>query len=155
MVYRTLLFFVFCCRAKEVLQRKSVNATGTSTGTQPDQSQGTPSSSKTDSDLLKENEEKFKFCPLEKDMIKYLDGLPPFTFNSIVRYVRTSGKNIQQTADYMVMKPFERGVNFFIEGYLHNVFAKKHAESNTFYFRALCYRSLRKSEPPPPPTKLE
>ena len=48
----------------------------------------------------------------------------------------------------MVMKPFERGVNFFIEGYLHNVFAKKHAESNSFYFRALCYRSLRKSEPP-------
>ena len=133
---------MFCCRAKKVLQRKSVNATCTSTGTQPDQSQGTLSSSKTDSDLLKENEEKFKFCPLEKDMIKYLDGLPPFTFYSIVRYVRTSGKNIQQTADYMVMKPFERGVNFF---------AKKHAESNTFYFRALCYRSLRKSEPPPPP----
>ena len=51
----------------------------------------------------------------------------------------------------MVMKPFERGVNFFfIEGYLHNVFAKKHAESNTFYFRALCYPSLRKSDPPPP-----
>ena len=74
-------------------------------------------------------------------MIKYLDGLPPFTFYSIARYVRTSGKNIQQTADYMVIKPFERGVNFF---------AKKHAESSTFYFRALCYRSLRKSEPPPP-----
>ena len=91
LVYRTLLFFVFCFRAKEVLQRKSVNATCTSTGTQPDQSQDTPSSSKTDSDLLKENEEKFKFCPLEKDMTKYLDGLPPFTFNSIVRYVRTSG----------------------------------------------------------------
>ena len=46
------------------------------------------------------------------------------------------------------MKPFERGVNFFIEGYLHKVGAQNHKESKTFYFRALCYRSLRKSEPP-------
>ena len=60
----------------------------------------------------------------------------------------TPGKNIQHSPDYMVMKPFERGVNFFIEGYLHNVRAKNHKESKTFYFRALCYQSLRKSEPP-------
>ena len=46
------------------------------------------------------------------------------------------------------MKPFERDVNFFSEGYLHNVGAKNHKDSKTFYFRALCYRSLRKSEPP-------
>ena len=48
----------------------------------------------------------------------------------------------------MVLKPFEGGVNFFVERYLHNVGAKNHKESKTFYFRALCYRSLRKSEPP-------
>lgn len=48
----------------------------------------------------------------------------------------------------MVMKPFERGVNFFIEGYFHNVLVKHHIESKTFYFRARCYRSLRKSESP-------
>ena len=48
----------------------------------------------------------------------------------------------------MVMKQFERSVNFFIEGYLHDVVAHHHVESQTFYLRALCYRSLRKSEPP-------
>ena len=37
---------------------------------------------------------------------------------------------------------------FFIEGYLHNVGAKNHKESKTFYFRAFCYQSLRKSELP-------
>ena len=138
------LFFAFCYRAKEVLQRRSVHATVTQT----DQTQNTPSTSKSDSDLLRENEAIFRFCPPEGNMTKSLDGLPPFTFNSIVRYVRTSGKNIKHTPDYMVMKPFERGVNFCIEGYIHNVFAKHHAESDRFYFRALCYRSLRKSETP-------
>ena len=48
----------------------------------------------------------------------------------------------------MVMKPFERGVNFFIEGYFHDVVAHHHVQSQTFYLRALCYRSLRKSERP-------
>ena len=105
-------------------------------------------SKKSDSDLVRENEEKFRFCPSEKNMDKLLDDLPPFTYNTIVKYVRNSGKNIQHSPDYMVMKPFERGVNFFIEGYLHKVGAQNHKESKTFYFRALCYRSLRKSEPP-------
>ena len=37
------------------------------------------------------------------------------------------------------MKPFERGVNFFIEGYLHDVVSHHHVESQTFYLRAsLC-----------------
>ena len=48
----------------------------------------------------------------------------------------------------MVLKPFEGGVNFFVEGYLHKVGAKNHKESKTFYFRALYYRSLRKNDPP-------
>jgi len=103
---------------------------------------------KSDVQLLRENEEKFKFCPSVKDMRKCLDGPPPFTYNSVVKYVRISGKSIQQSPDYMVMKPFERGVNFFIEEYLHDVAAHHHVESQTFYLRALCYRSLRKSEPP-------
>ena len=97
-------------------------------------------------ELLRENEEKFKFCPSEK----CLDGLPPFTYSSVVKYVHTLGKSIQQSPDYMHMalKPFERGVNFFIEGYLHDVVAHHHVESQTFYLRAFCYRSLRKSKPP-------
>ena len=81
-------------------------------------------------------------------MGKILDDIPTFTYNSIVKYVRNSGKNIQHSPDYIVMKPFERDVNFFIEGYLHNVLVKHHKENKTFYFRALCYRSLRKSESP-------
>ena len=105
-------------------------------------------SKKSDSDLVRKNEENFRFCPSEKNMDKLLEDLPPFTYNTIVKYVRNSGKNNQNSADYMVMKPFERGVNFFSEGYLHNVGAKNHKESKTFYFRALCYRSLRNSEPP-------
>ena len=39
-------------------------------------------------------------------------------------------------------------MSIFIEGYLHNVGATNHKESKTFYFSGLCYRSLRKSEPP-------
>ena len=72
-----------------------------------------------DGELLRENEEKFKFCPSEKDMKKCLDGLPPFTYSSVVKYICTFGKSIQQSPDYMVMKPFECSVNFFIGGYLH------------------------------------
>ena len=112
------------------------------------QEQACAPTKKSDVELLRENEEKFKFCPSEKDMKKCLDGLPPFTYNWVLKYVRTSGKSIQQSPDYMVMKPFERGVNFFIEGYLHDVVAHHHVESQTFYLRALYYRSLRKSEPP-------
>ena len=81
-------------------------------------------------------------------MIKYLDGLPPFTFNAIVRYVRTSGKNIQLRADYMVMKLFERGVNFFIEGYLHNVFAKR---AILFISEPSAIGVCERVNPPPPP----
>lgn len=110
--------------------------------------QAQPQAKKSDTDLRKENEEKFRFLPPEKDMNKSLDNLPPFTFNSIVKYIRNSGNSIQQSPDYMVVKPFERGVNFFIEGYLHNVLVKWHVASETFYFRALCYRSLRKNEAP-------
>ena len=72
----------------------------------------------------------------------------PFTVNSIVNYIRNSGKNIQLCPIYMVMKPFERGVDFFIEGYLHNVLVKHYRESKNFYFRARCYRSLQKNESP-------
>ena len=72
-------------------------------------------SKKSDSDLVRENEEKFRFCPSEKNMDQLLDDLPPFTYNTIVKYVRNSGKNIQHSPDYMVMKPFEGGVNFLLK----------------------------------------
>ena len=74
-------------------------------------------------------------------MDKSLNNLPPFTFNSIVKYVRNSGKSIQQAPDYMVVKPFERGANFFIEGYIHNVLAKFHSASKTFYFRVKNFKT--------------
>ena len=48
-------------------------------------------------------------------MDKLLDDLPPFTYNAIVKYVRNSGKNIQHSPDYMVMKPFERDVIFLLK----------------------------------------
>ena len=35
---------------------------------------------KSDSDLVRENKEKFRFCPSEKNMDKLLDDLPPFTY---------------------------------------------------------------------------
>ena len=41
-------------------------------------------------------------------MGKILDDIPTFTYNSIVKYVRNSGKNIQHSPDYIVMKPFEQ-----------------------------------------------
>lgn len=97
---------------KEVLQKNSV-----ATGVQQNDDQGKAASSlqtkKSDSEIVRENEEKFRFCPPEKEMDNMLDDLSPFTYNSIVKYVRNSGKNIQHSPDYMVMKLFERGVNFF------------------------------------------
>ena len=107
-----------------------------------------PQTKKSDAELRNENNEKFRFLPSEKDMDKSLNNLPPFTFNSIVKYIRNSGKSIQQAPDYMVVKPFERGVNFFIEGYIHGVLAKFHSPNETFYLRAYCYRSLKKNEAP-------
>ena len=38
--------------------------------------------------------------PETGSMTKALDGLPPFTFNSIVRHVRKSGKRMQKCADF-------------------------------------------------------
>ena len=52
---------------------------------------------KRDLDLVRENEEKFRFCPSEKNMDKLLGDLPPFTYNTIVKYVRNAGKNIQHS----------------------------------------------------------
>ena len=54
-------------------------------------------SKKSDRYLIRENEEKFRFCPSEKTMVKLLDDLPPFTYNTIVKYVRNTGKNIQHS----------------------------------------------------------
>ena len=54
-------------------------------------------SKKSDLDLVRKNEEKFRFCPSEKNMDKLLDDLPPFTYNTIVKYVRNTGKNIQHS----------------------------------------------------------
>jgi len=136
---------------KEVLQKNSpALATGVQQNENDDQRKAASSlqTKKSDSEIVRENEEKFRSCPPEKELDKRLDDLPPFTYNSIVKYVRNSGKNIQHSLDYMVMKPFERGVNFVIEGYLHNVLVKLHKVSKTFYIRALCYRSLRKNESP-------
>ena len=44
-------------------------------------------SKKSNLDLVRENWEKFRFCPSEKNMDKLLDDLPPFTCNTIVKYV--------------------------------------------------------------------
>ena len=145
--------FMSLSRVKEVLANKSLPTDDCQTANSvvsDDRAETLPPAQikKTDVELLRDNEEKFRFCPKEDNMNKCLEDLPTFTYNTIVRYVQTSGKNIQSAPDYMVMKPFERGVSFFIEGYLHNVLAKRHQESKTFYFRARCYRSLRKSEAP-------
>ena len=47
--------------------------------------------------LVRENEENFRFYPSEKNVDKLLDDLPPFTKNTIVKYVRNTGKNIQHS----------------------------------------------------------
>ena len=44
-------------------------------------------SKKSNLDLVRENWERFRFCPSEKNMDKLLDDLPPFTCNTIVKYV--------------------------------------------------------------------
>lgn len=68
---------------------------------------------KSDSEIVMENDEKCWFCPQVKEMDKMLDDHHPFTYNSIVKYVRNSGKKHYTpliSTDYKVMKPFERGV---------------------------------------------
>ena len=45
-----------------------------------------------------------------RKMDKMLGAFPPFTYNSVVKYVRNSGKIIQHSPDYVVIKPFERVV---------------------------------------------
>ena len=98
---------------KEVLQKNSpAVATGVQQNENDDQGKAASSlqTKKSDSEIVRENEE----CPPKKEMDKMLDDLPPFTYNSIVKYVRNSGKNIQHSPDYMVMKPFQRGVNFLL-----------------------------------------
>ena len=52
-------------------------------------------SKKSDLDIVRETEEKFRFCPSENNMDKLLDDLPPFTYNTIMKSVRNTGKNIQ------------------------------------------------------------
>lgn len=52
---------------------------------------------KSDSEIARENEEKFRFYPPEKEMDKVLDDLPLFTYNSVAKYVSNSGKNIQHS----------------------------------------------------------
>lgn len=95
--------------------------------------------SKSDSDLVWENKEKFQFCPQENDMDKMLNDLPPSLSILLSSILETLVKIFSTPPDYMVMKPFEGGVNFFIEGYLHSVLVKHHIESKTFYFRAHFY----------------
>ena len=50
-------------------------------------------SKKSDLNLVRENEEKFRFCSFENNIDKLLDNLPPFTYNTIVKYVRNTCKN--------------------------------------------------------------
>ena len=57
------------------------------------------------------------FVPLRRIWINYwtIFHHSRILKNTIVKYVRNSGKNIQHSPDYMVMKPFERGVNFLLK----------------------------------------
>ena len=87
--------------------------------------------------LLGRMRKSLDFVPLRRIWINYWTIFLRSRIIPFVKYVRNSGKNIQHSPDYMVLKPFEGGVNFFIEGYLHKVGAKNHKESKTFYFRAL------------------
>lgn len=49
---------------------------------------------KSDLEIVRENEEKFWFCFLEKEMDNMLDDFFLFMYNFIVKYVRNFGKNI-------------------------------------------------------------
>ena len=66
-------------------------------------------------DLVRENEERFRFCPSEKNMDKLLDDLSPFTYNAIEKNGRNSGKSIHHSPDYILMKPFHGGVSFVMK----------------------------------------
>ena len=100
------------------------------------------------SSYLKESAKALQKISELRSMTKSLNGLHPFTFNAIVRHVQKSGKRMPKSPDYMAMKPFERGVNCFVKGYLHSVYVLHSIDSRCFYVRASCYRSLRKSETP-------
>ena len=87
---------------KEVLQTRCTDDRGQNDQNNQATAAALPArSKKSDSDLVRKNEEKFRFCPSEKNMDKLLEDLPPFTYNTIVKYVRNSGKNNQHSPDYM------------------------------------------------------
>ena len=94
----------------------------------------------------KTQKEWFRCCYTEWRKIsvlyKTLGAFLPFTYIYIVKYVRNSGKIIQHSPDYVVIKPFEVWCELLIEGYLHNGLVKHHKASKTFYFKVLRYRSL-------------
>ena len=125
-------------RVKELLQSKQSDLPTRSSSNEEDQAQL----------QVKNCGKALPKCPETGSMTKELDGLPSFTFNSIVRHLRKSGKRMKKCAEYMVIKPFERAVNFCVEGYLHSVFVKNCIDEHCFFVRACCYRSLRKSEMP-------
>ena len=64
-------------------QRRSVDTTAT----QSDHTQVTQSSTKSDTDVLRENEEIFQFCPPERNLRKIFDGL---LYNQFYREVSQS-----------------------------------------------------------------
>ena len=71
--------------------------------------------------LLGRMRKSLDFVPLRRIWINYWTI---FLHSHVIplwnMWVRNSNKNIQHPPDYIVMKPFERGVKYFIEGYLHN-----------------------------------
>ena len=75
-------------RVKEVLQMCADDRGQSDQNNQATAAALRDRSKKSDSDLVRENEEKFRFCPSEKNMDKLLDDLPPFTYSTIVKYVR-------------------------------------------------------------------
>ena len=138
-------------RVKEVLEReKGKNTTGNVISTAlPSEEVPRECSTAADDLLEAQTRRALDQFPDSKNMTKQLAGLPPFTFNSIIKFVHKSGKRLSQNSrDYVAMKPFERGVNFFIEGYVHNVLVLHCAHDGRFFIRASWHRSLRKSETP-------
>ena len=75
----SLVDFVLC-REKEVLQMCTDDRGQNDQNNQATAAALRARSKKSDSDLVRENEEKFRFCPSEKNMDKLLDDLPPFTY---------------------------------------------------------------------------
>ena len=75
-----------------------------------------------------------------------LAKLPVFTRGEMNEYIARSGKNIGNKDHHSVPTTLRKAKTFLEDEYLHEILAA--SDQKGFYFKAKCYHSFRKNDPP-------